>query len=95
MREVSLAGTIKFSDSDLEAVLAELPRHIQLSREEPGCIEFNVTQDSSTPTLFHVAERFESNDAFTRHQLRVRASNWGTITKDAKRRYTVSGLDAS
>jgi len=92
-REVTLTGYIVVPESDLEAVEEELPTHIRLTREEPGCIEFSVTQSETNPTIFQVAERFESPEAFSFHQNRVRDSKWGSIAVNVERQYTVSGLE--
>lgn len=93
MSEVTLMGHIIVPVSALDVVEAELPTHIQLTRDEPGCIEFSVTQDKTTPTIFYVSERFESPAAFAHHQNRVRTSKWGAITTDVARHYTITGLD--
>jgi len=95
MPEVTLAGHIVIPMEDLASVQAELKNHIRLTRDEPGCLEFNVTQDEVTPTIYHVSERFESPEAFSQHQARVRTSHWGSITKNVKRHYKITGLDSN
>jgi len=75
---------------DLEAVLAALGLHIRLTREEEGCLVFDVTQDSENPNRFDVYEEFVDEQAFTLHQQRVRESSWGAITSNVERHYQVT-----
>lgn len=94
MSEITLTGHIVVPLSELTAIEAELPTHIRLTRDEPGCIEFNVTRDDTKPTVYHVSERFDSPEAFARHQERVRESKWGAITVNVERHYTTTGDDS-
>ncbi|MEL3923339.1 antibiotic biosynthesis monooxygenase [Aeromonas enteropelogenes] len=80
MNKVTLKGYIIVSSSDLKAIKGELARHIQLTRTEPGCLVFEVIQDSANPCRFDVYEEFVDNIAFQAHQARVKSSYWGEIT---------------
>jgi len=90
MGKVILSGYIVVSDNDLAAVKAELPNHIKLTRAEPGCISFEVTQSDVDKNRFDVEELFANREAFDVHQSRVRSSRWGTITCDVRRHYEIS-----
>ena len=92
MSKVTLTGFITVSEDDNADVLNALPNHIKLSRKEPGCLVFKVTQDESIMFRFKVYEEFESKAAFEQHQSRVRSSLWGKITKNIERNYNVEGL---
>jgi quinol monooxygenase YgiN len=39
---------------DLEVVKAALPKHIELTRAEHGCLLFTVTLDQEDPNKFNV-----------------------------------------
>lgn len=91
--KVTLSGFIKVSAEDLESVKQHLSSHIALTRREPGCLSFDVTQRESDPSLFDVYEEFLDATAFRSHQTRVAASDWGNITKNIERHYEVTGLD--
>lgn len=80
-------------DDDLDEVSAALPEHIKLTRQEAGCLVFNVTKDEANPNRFNVYEEFADRDAFEKHQLRVRESRWGTITANVSRHYDIGSLD--
>lgn len=89
---VVLTGYIIVPASDLPAVMGELDNHIQLTRHEHGCLQFEVTQSRLTPCRFEVCETFRDPAAFAAHQARVKASHWGEITVNVERHYTVTGL---
>lgn len=93
MSKVALSGYILVPATDLEAVLAELPNHIALTREEEGCLRFEVSQDQNDMQRFAVYEEFSTREAFQIHQARVAASRWGDITVNVERHYTVEDAD--
>lgn len=90
MEKVILQGYIEVPESELESVLAALPRHIELTRAEPGCLLFNVERDPMVNNRFLVYEEFASQEAFDQHQARVKASYWGAVTTNVARHYTVT-----
>lgn len=92
MTTVTLTGTLSCAtDAEIATVSELLPAHIAITRAEPGCISFEVTQ-SANPHIWHVAEEFSSEAAFQAHQARVSASEWGMRTAGIARDYVVSGL---
>ena len=93
MPKVILEGYIVVPDSDMEKVSNELPVHIDLTKNEEGCLIFNVAQDEVVKNKFHVYEEFTDQEAFSAHQDRVRNSKWGTVTKDVERFYEITELD--
>lgn len=75
------------SDAEAEAVRAHLPRHMALTRAEPGCLSFDVTE--AGPLTWRVEERFRGQEAFAAHQERTRASDWYAATAGIERRYQI------
>ena len=71
------------------AVMMALPEHIRLTRNEAGCISFDVTR-TDDPLIWQVEERFADRAAFAAHQARVAASEWGAQTQGITRDYTVT-----
>ena len=86
---VRLNGYIIVPADDLDAVLAELPNHISLTRQEPGCISFQVVQSTENPHRFDVAEEFVDRLSFEQHQARVGQSYWGEVTQRVERHYQI------
>lgn len=92
MKPITLTGQLICQGNDETAVVSEfLPRHIELTLAESGCISFSVEQ-SEDPWVWNVSERFQDASAFELHQARVKASDWGRVTAKIKRSYSVTGL---
>jgi len=77
-------------DPDLEIIKRELPVHEKLTRQEPGCLLFEVVQDKDNRSQFNVYEEFVDQRAFDDHQTRVKNSNWGKVTVNSKRYYKIT-----
>lgn len=90
MSTVELVGRLVCEhDDEAKIVRSHLPRHIELTRSEAGCIHFDVTQ-TDDPLVWTVCERFVSQAAFEVHQVRVRESEWGRATAGIKREYVIT-----
>ncbi|CUH82179.1 autoinducer-2 (AI-2) modifying protein LsrG [Tritonibacter multivorans] len=89
---VTLEGYIDVPEPRRSAIKHALPDHIQHSRAEPGCLRFDVTEDTDVPGRFHVSETFTDAAAFEAHQARIKASDWGRISAGIERHYRVTGL---
>jgi quinol monooxygenase YgiN len=90
MSKVTLSGHIEVPAVELATITVALEKHMALTREEPGCIVFEVVQDSEEPTMFSVYEEFVDQAAFDSHQNRVLASSWSEATKNVVRHYKVT-----
>jgi quinol monooxygenase YgiN len=88
--EITLTGYIDVPADRLDAVAAALPAHIALTRQEPGCLSFDVTPDADVPGRFNVAERFSSRADFDAHQARMKSSPWAEITAGIPRHYQIT-----
>lgn len=92
VKNINLTGQLMCQNDDEIAVVTEfLPRHIELTRAEPGCISFEVNP-TDNPQVWAVDECFQNADSFALHQTRVKASEWGRETAGIKRSYSVTGL---
>ncbi len=80
-----LAGAIFVPPADLEQVRAALPEHIRLTRAEPGCRSFTVTERDGG--RFDVAEEFVDFAAFEAHKMRATQTIWAVVTSRATREY--------
>ncbi|WP_299350475.1 putative quinol monooxygenase [uncultured Shimia sp.] len=92
MPRIQLRGTLTVPADRIEAVAKALPLHIQLTRAEPGCLHFDVTEDPSNPGLFSVDELFVDQSAFDAHQLRAGQSDWASVTQGLPRDYTITEI---
>lgn len=87
MAKVILKGHIIVPFSELEVILEELNKHIQLTKLEDDCLVFNVKQRPENSCYFDVYEEFTDQPAFEYHQQRVKQSTWGRISQNVERHY--------
>lgn len=90
MNKVTLSGHIIIPFEDRSIVLAELETHRRLTRNEPGCLCFKVTQNPDDTHRFDVYEEFVDHEAFLQHQRRVQESQWGKVTQNVARYYDIT-----
>lgn len=88
--KVVLRGHISVPADRITQVREALPEHIALTRAEPGCISFDVTEDADNPGRFNVREIFENQAAFDAHQARTKASIWFKVTEGILRDYRIT-----
>ena len=92
MTQVHLQGRLVCRDKQEAAlVTTHLPRHVELTRAEIGCVSFAVAS-TEDPLVWSVDEVFQDAAAFRKHQDRVRDSEWGRATAPIERDYTIDGL---
>ncbi|WP_333899777.1 putative quinol monooxygenase [Agrobacterium pusense] len=90
---VRLRGFLRcLSKDDVELVRRHLPEHLRLTREEPGCISFEVSE-TDDPLIWRVEELFADRAAFDFHQQRTRASEWFMGTSVIPRDYEITTLE--
>lgn len=93
MSQVTVTGQLACADADEAATVVEhLPRHVLLTRAEPGCLVFEV-QRTDDPHVWQVEEVFRDTAAFDAHQARTAESEWGRATKGIVRHFTIEGLE--
>ncbi len=87
---IRVTGTLTCATADdLAIVHAHLPEHVRLSRAEPGCLTFNVTQ-SADPMVWRLDESFTDQAAFAAHQTRTRGSVWFRVSQGLIRDFHVT-----
>lgn len=84
---IALEGRLRSAGAaEAAAIRAHLPAHVALSRAEPGCLRFDLTE--AAPGVWQVEELFRDACAFAAHQRRTRASPWGRATAGIARDFT-------
>ena len=71
-----------------EAVRRFLPEHIRLTKNEPGCVSFNVLE-TSDPLIWTVDKLFVDQKSFDAHQVRTKQSRWAAETAAIVRQYEI------
>ncbi len=87
MGNVTLTGFIHIPPAERAMLLPLLEAHVRLTRAEPGCLAFDVTETAPGSGRFAVAERFRDRAAFDAHQRRAAASAWGAASRHLARDY--------
>lgn len=93
LAKVILKGHIIVPDSDIAVVQEELINHIELTKQESGCLVFKVSQETENLNRFNVYEEFIDHASFVNHQDRVRESKWGAITVNVERHYEIIDVE--
>jgi len=89
MEKVVLSGHIIVPLADRDAFKEALAEHIELTRNEPGCLTFEVDEDGEQLGKFEVFEVFVDQAAFDAHQERSAVSAWAEASKSAERHYNI------
>ena len=89
MSRVILQGYIVVPESELPVIKAELAIHCELTKQEAGCLVFDVSPCPDSPNIFKVYEEFVDQQAFDLHQTRVKTSEWGKISVNVQRHYKI------
>lgn len=89
MRPIYLTGYIDIPQNELHHLLPKLKQHIVNTREESGCLHFEVIADEAIQGRFHVNELFKDQRAFDEHQTRMASSEWGLSSRNVKRCYEI------
>lgn len=79
-------------DAETAALLRHLPRHVELTRAEAGCLHFDV-EPTEDPRVWTVSGLFVDQAAFDAHQARVRTSEWGQATSGIARDCVIETVD--
>lgn len=86
---IKLTGRLVCTSVDeAELVCQYLPEHKRLTKEEFGCISFEVTE-TRDPLIWKVEELFKDQATFDAHQNRTKASVWGNETSTIAREYEI------
>lgn len=88
-----LEGHIDVPAGRVAQVNAALKEHIRLTREEEGCIFFNVDACEKVVGRFLVSEAFVDEGAFKFHQERAGASSWAEESAGVPRDYKTWVID--
>lgn len=80
------------SAEEADLVRQYLPEHQALTKEEAGCVSFEVTE-TADPLVWKVEELFTNQATFDTHQKRTRASVWGRETSAIAREYQISEVE--
>lgn len=87
-----MGGYVIAPEDDLPNILSEMPKHIALSRAEPGCVRFDLWQDDIDPMKLHMIEIFKDLNAAEFHRDRMKHTNWKKAAANIERDYCYIGV---
>lgn len=90
MGKITVQGYITVPSAQLDAIKEALAEHISLTREEEGCLIFEVVQRVDEPLVFDLYEEFIDDAAFAAHQARSKQTRWAEISADVTRDFDVT-----
>lgn len=67
MPEVTVVARVVAKPDCVEELKAELLKLIEPTREETGCLRYNLHQDNQDPTLFLFYETWKDADCLEKH----------------------------
>jgi quinol monooxygenase YgiN len=88
--QIKLNGYLDVPAERWASVLAALNIHIDLTRAEDGCIDFDVTPSQDIAHRLLVSEHFIDQASFDAHQSRTQASDWARASAGIARRYEIT-----
>ena len=88
--KLSVSGHIDVPLNEVAEFEVLLADHIRLTREEPGCLVFEIVPISKFPGRYSVTEHFVDRAAFEVHTQRTRNSPWWSKTQHIPRHLTIS-----
>ena len=84
-----IAGTLRIEKPATEEVLEACRKMMKATHEESGCIDYVFSVDPIDPTVIHVYERWENDEALQAHFLaphmksfRSSMASWGVSEQD-------------
>ena len=87
---IKLTGRLICKNREETALVRRyLPEHIRLTKEEAGCLAFEV-KETDDPLIWSVEELFTSQETFDAHQARTKGSVWGKETRAIAREYAIT-----
>lgn len=89
MSKLTIVALIQAHPEQIALVKAELEKLIAPTRNEPGCIDYDLHQDNDDPALFLFYENWQSRDLWQAHMSAPHIAAFGQATDGAVASVTV------
>jgi autoinducer 2-degrading protein len=77
-----VVGFHKIKTERLDTYLENIKLHSRNSAGEPGCVRYEVLQDTEDPTVFCLIEAFQDEPAFLAHRASDHYKWWMELSAD-------------
>ncbi|PIE60979.1 MAG: antibiotic biosynthesis monooxygenase [Desulfobacterales bacterium] len=92
MAKLTIIANITAKADKIETVKAELLKLIAPTREEEGCITYDLHQDNENPAHFLFYENWESRDLLQAHLDSDHLKHFVAVTEGALDEFTVNEM---
>lgn len=76
----------------LKLVQSELPKLIEATKKEEGCINYDLHQDNENPNLFLFYENWETRDLWQKHMDSDHIAAYRKATEGAVEEFTLNEM---
>lgn len=80
---LTIVARIEAKADQLDLVKSELLKLIEPTRQEEGCIQYELHQDNSNPELFIFFENWKNRELWQEHMSSEHVKAYGLATKGA------------
>ena len=92
MTTLTIVANIKANEDKIDLVKAELLKLIDITREEDGCINYNLHQDNDNPAHFVFYENWESRELWQVHMSNQHLADYMVATEGAVTEFTLNEM---
>lgn len=92
MAKLTIVANIKANPDKVDLVKAELLKLIEITREEAGCINYDLHQDNENPGHFLFYENWESRDLWQAHMQAPHLAEYMAATDGAVAEFTLNEM---
>jgi len=92
MAKLTIVANIKAHPDKIELVKAELLKLIDITRSEPGCLNYDLHQDNEDPAHFLFHENWESRELWQTHMNAPHLAAYMAATEGAVADFTLNEM---
>ena len=92
MAKLTIVANIKANPDKVDLVRQELLRLIDITRAEPGCINYDLHQDNENPAHFMFYENWESRELWQTHMNAPHLAAYMAATEGAVESFTLNEM---
>lgn len=92
MSQLTIVANITANPDKIELVKAELEKLIADTRDEEGCIQYDLHQDNENPAHFLFFENWESRDLWQAHMGNQNLKDYMAATEGAIADFTINEM---
>lgn len=92
MANLTIVAHIRARDGKADLVEAELKKLIPITRQEEGCVQYDLHQDDSDPSHFLFYENWESRELWQTHMKAPHLTAYSAATEGAVEEFTLSEM---